>query len=330
MKKLIIPISITIAIIASGCSSQEDKANALCDIGWKFIIQGKEKEDTTLFDSANSYFEKALAIAPTPLAYSGKAYYYERKDNLDEAMRYTDKALSIDSNCHRAFFVKGIIAIKQKDYQLSIKYHQKQYKNSIHDTDKANALRNLALLYYRLGKMDRYVEICKKAYELYPTNVYVLHNLAIAYHIEGYYEKSNDIYDKIIAANYGKYVHRHAWSNKAMNFEKLGMYNAAILCNRKVLEIDNEDITALASLSDYFTKEKQYDSAFIYLDKAIAIDSTWHYVYLAKGDTYKAMGKEYYPQAIAEYEKAIRFCENDDNIKEIKDSIAIVKKRMRK
>ncbi|MDR0927957.1 MAG: hypothetical protein LBO69_09390 [Ignavibacteria bacterium] len=331
MKKLKIIILVIIAIILSSCTSKEKEAKELCKKGWEFIKKGEERVYIVLYDKANDCFDKALAIIITPEAYAGKAYYYVLKKNFDEAIVWATRSLAIDSvNNSKGLYVKGEIAREQKDYKIALYYYQKQLEASNNDTDKALALRKISVAYWWLGENDKYFKFCEKAYELNPTDKFIMNNLAVAYHIRGYYEKSNDIYDKVIAANFEKYTNAMVWTNKATNFSPLGMYAAAIFCCKKALEINPDYTPATFMLGRTFYYAKQYDSALIYLDKAREVDSTYCDIYSTKGETYQAMGKKYYPQAIAEYEKAIKYDAIGAFVQQFNDSIASVKRQMRK
>ncbi|MDR0927963.1 MAG: hypothetical protein LBO69_09420 [Ignavibacteria bacterium] len=327
MNKNIIILA-TIAIILCSCTSKEKEANELCDKGWELIAKGNNQADTTLFDSANAIFDRALAIIPTAEAYAGKAKYYVRK-NLEEAIVWANKSFAIDSvDNAKAFGVKGEIAREQEDYKLSFYYFQKQVEASKNDFDKTNAFRNIAASYYYLDETRKFLEYCEKAYELNPTDNGVMNNLAIAYTANGYYEKSNDIYDKIIALNSGKFINALVWGNKAANFNYLKMHPAALLCCKKALEMNPDEKAAIFLTGWTYYLSEQYDSALIWYDKMLQKDSTHLNALEHKGQAYQAMGLKYYPQAIVYYEKALRVAPEGKRTQELNDSIASIKRQM--
>lgn len=75
---------------------------------------------------------------------------------------------------------------------------------------------------------------------------------------------------------------------------------------------------------------EQYDSALIWYDKLLQMDSTDVGTLQLKGQAYQAMGQKYYPQALAYYEKALRLAPEGNFTQELNDFIASIKKQMQK
>jgi tetratricopeptide (TPR) repeat protein len=306
-----------VAFIIIGCSDKNNKnkekeSKKLCEIGSQLLKQGRDKSDTKYFDSANAYFDKSIAIIPTAEGYSCKGYYFLHIGDFDEALAFTNKASLLDSNYYKIYMVKGMIARLQKDVRLSLSYFQKELELAPDNTIKASALTSISGVYNILNEDDKALEYAERAYELDSSDI-TLNLLALSYTNNGYYEKSNNIYDKMLSLNLGKGSDALTWMNKGINFHKLGIYTAAISCSRKALELNPNDKRPLTNIGINYARLKEYDSAFVYINKAIELDNTMTEIYISAAELYKNMGddsdlkKKYYPLSILEYEKAIKF-----------------------
>ena len=105
---------------------------------------------------------------------------------------------------------KQEVEIMQKNYNdLLLTYHSKDYEKLLLDS----------------------ISFCKK----YPKNIYGFNVLALAYKNVGNYEKSIDLFEKMMATNP---LETSIYTNAGNTYHAIGRMTKSFECHRKALEID--------------------------------------------------------------------------------------------
>ena len=189
------------------------------------------KDWQTHFDSAESYFKRAVDVDPDyALPYTGLAqcYLFSRKvssqlEGMPIAMKYTSKALSLDSNLAEALTAKGFI-------QSIFEYDWTDSKITLEKAIQSNPQYPDAHLYY--GNLLQYtglsakqgIEELKKAVELDPLNKRFNWVLGRNYFLAKEYDLAIEQLKKTILIDPG---FSNAKTTLAMVYLKSNMYDQA-------------------------------------------------------------------------------------------------------
>jgi tetratricopeptide (TPR) repeat protein len=121
------------------------------------------KSDTNFFVRANDYFDKSISIIPTAAGYTCKGYYFLHRGDFVQALSFSDKAYSLDSNYHKIYMLKGMITRLQKDARLSLSYFQKELELAPDNIVKASALTSISGAYTVLNDHSKALEYAEKS-----------------------------------------------------------------------------------------------------------------------------------------------------------------------
>jgi tetratricopeptide (TPR) repeat protein len=188
----------------------------------------------------------------------------------DKGLQIIDSALSVAPKAAYSHYTKGILFVSKHRFFTAIKYFT-------------------------------------KATELAPGWTYALHNLAKAYFDVAEYDKSINLSKLVIKKDS---LYSEAYSLIALNYENIKMYDSAAYWNKLALAIDStnteanynlgriylkwkdnsqmaneyfynavyklQDVSSIAAIGSWFTRQRQYDSAQYYYNWALSIDRYHH------------------------------------------------------
>lgn len=100
---------------------------------------------------------------------------YLSSDQLDDAVRNCDRALSVRPDNPQALYLRGRIAVEQENWEEAIDYLSKAVEQSSSNED---ALQSLAFAHAQAGNRDRSVELYREYLEFNPGAVDVRLNVA--------------------------------------------------------------------------------------------------------------------------------------------------------
>lgn len=260
------------------------------------------------YDSAISYYNKAIRLFPDePVFYKNIGQTYYNKKEYSEAIQYFEKANTIFADSNKVYinlalsytylnnYEKAEKILKQglsnypessglytyyynlgwvSDKQNNLNDALYWYKKSIQSKPGyANGLNNIGYTYDRMGKTDSAIYWYRQAYIADPSFTRSVQNLALLF---------NDLYKNDSALHY---------------------YN-------RLFQLTPEaSVSYEIALLHYY--DQQYDSAFLYFEKTIALNPA-KAIYRAKaGDTYYEAAGYYnsiflYERAVNHYKEAIR------------------------
>ena len=162
-----------------------------------FYEQGEGFYQQEQYDSANTYYNKALSVRKDfPEALTGCGNVLMMKNDNEGAIRLYDKALAINPDLEVAKYQRGLVLFYQTQYEQSIVeekslldinpsyfevmqvvgddyYNQKQYDSALYwyDAAYANGIRNrflchlMGYLYQTKGNAEKAISLYKEALE---------------------------------------------------------------------------------------------------------------------------------------------------------------------
>ncbi|NLY09808.1 MAG: tetratricopeptide repeat protein [Tissierellia bacterium] len=149
---------------------------------------------------AFTLYKELIRIAPNESgAYYGLAYTAERIARpLEEIASYYDKAISKDSDYHRAYYYGGHIYDQMGDKDKALKYFKKTVELAPGDHVAWN---DLGATYEELGHYEDAIFCIRNSLEVCPTYGRAWYNLGVVLHRLGDKSKALEAYEQAIKIN---------------------------------------------------------------------------------------------------------------------------------
>ncbi len=236
-------------------------------------------------EDAIQQYERLLKQNPSAETYNSTGGLYYKQGNIEQAIRYFEKALKINkrylpakNNLFNMYKGRGIKYLEAKDYDGAI-------------SDFARAM------------------------ELFPNDSGICDVMGATHADKGDYEQAIEYYEKAIALNPGNI---NAKNNLAKGYNNLGVvlvkqkqFQEAINAYNKALKITPEDAqfksnleSAYWRLANYYTETKNANKAIETYRKLLELNPTNRDVHIAIAGTYYNLGR--YAEAIESFKAALR------------------------
>lgn len=193
--------------------------------------------------STQSKLEKARANDPQYQYNLG--LFYLNNNNLDEAIKYFNKSLSLNPKNHLAWNALGLTQSMKGNFEASIQAFKKALEANPQFTEAHN---NLGTIYFELGQYDRAEAEYRQALldPNYPTRELPFYNLARMYFVQ---EKYDEAYDNVQKAIQVKNRFAMAHNLRGLILEKTGDLDEAVLAFEQASKIVPDDTTFLFNLA---------------------------------------------------------------------------------
>ncbi|MCX7924015.1 MAG: tetratricopeptide repeat protein [Clostridia bacterium] len=267
-------------------------ANALVDEGYKFYYDGSCYE-------AIEYFDRSVQISTQvkPLAYYGKALSLHFLMQYEEAIKYYDKVLELDSEDSRAYHGKGNALTWLDRYEDAIECYDKALE--LDDTYvevykvKGDALTWLNRYMEALGEYDNAIALNENYDEAYVAKGDVFNTLEM-------YEEAVECFDSALEINPDN---SQAHNGKGVALDFIGNYEDALAYFGNAVELDPNFAIAYNNMGNVLYRLERLDEAIEAYNEAIEIDPQYKDAYNNKGYILLCMDK--YQEALKNCEKAI-------------------------
>lgn len=209
------------------------------------------------FDNALKYIEKAKSIEPrSGKILSALGYFYSQKGDIAKAVSEYQRATEIDREEFENFYQLGSLLLLQKEYQKA----EKKFLQALrYKPDEARIQTQVALLYFEQGLKSQAIEHLKKLSKAYPLNPHYLNGLGKIYYFAENYPFAKETF-------------------------------------LKVLQLDEKNMETLEGLAQTYAAEEEYQKAMQTYQKLIMIDPSdakWYFeqahLYFQTGDLEKAL-----------------------------------------
>lgn len=230
-----------------------------------------------------------------------------RQTNFIKSLSYIQEALKLenglsDTTLRHLYHSAGITYKDQISYFMALNYFYKELdlQNSLNPSESFFILNNIGGCYYHLGDYKKARDFWEKAvvgFKRYsesntnnPKNIegsLIYNNLAVIERVEGNYAKALEMFNEFKSQNElykDTFNIIMAYENLSSVYYELNEYSTAIESLHKGIRLSkqirsNYDLASLYSKLGnlYYIQNIMPDSAFIYLDKAYKISSTYGY-----------------------------------------------------
>jgi tetratricopeptide (TPR) repeat protein len=249
---------------------------------------------------------------------------------LDEAYEYFDRAVKIHPAGFKALSNRGVIKIRRKDYEGSLKdfnaalavdpnfldalnnrgnwYREmKQYDKALVDLNKAIELKpfyaaaflSRGQVYAAMGKKDEAVRDFSESIRLRPRDAFAYGNRALVYFNQKKHDLALKDFDTAIALSPREMMY---YVNRGSLFSEQQQFARAIEEYKKAMAIDPNIPETYFNLALDSSRLQRYDDAFDAYQKALALSPNFLPAYVNRGNLYLQLKK--FDLAEADYKKA--------------------------
>ncbi|MDI6844608.1 MAG: tetratricopeptide repeat protein [Candidatus Saccharicenans sp.] len=193
--------------------------------------------------STQSKLDKARAQDPQYQYNLG--LFYLNNNNIDEAIKYFNRSLSLDPRNHLAWNALGLAQSMKGNMEASIQAFQKALEVNPQFTEARN---NLGTIYFELGQHEKAEAEYRRAIQdpNYASKELPYYNLARLYFVQEKYDEAYEHVQKAI-----QYRNRFAMAHnlRGLILEKAGDLDEAVLAFEQAVRIVPEDTTFLFNLA---------------------------------------------------------------------------------
>ena len=234
-----------------------DSARVYNNLGVAYTAANKKEEAVTSY-------KKAIEIkADYPEAYNNLGTVYADMDKREEAMVSYKKAIAIKADYAEPYYNLG------NAYEALNKNEEAaaSYKRAIEiKADYAEAYHNLGIVHKAMNRNEEAVSFYKKAIEIQADFAEPYFNLGNVYKALNKNEEAIASYKKAIEI---KTDYADAYHNLGVLYSKLNRNEEAITLYKQTIEINPNHAGVYNNLSATYFRNKQYQLAIEYCDKAI-------------------------------------------------------------
>jgi len=246
-------------------------------------------------EDAIQQYERLLKQNPSAETYNSAGGLYYKQGNIEQAIRYFEKALKINrryspakNNLFNMYKERGVKYLEAKDYDGAI-------------SDFARAI------------------------ELFPSDSGIYDVMGAVYADKGDYQKAIEYYQKAISFNPGNINARNnlakAYNNRGVVLVGQNKFQEAIDAYIKALEITPEDAqfkrnleSAYWKLANYYTEKKNWGKAIEIYRKLLKLNPNNKDAHCAIAEAYFNLGR--YAEAIESFKAALRIARRDTRSEE--------------
>ena len=192
--------------------------------------------------------------------------FHLNNNNLDEALKYFQRALALDPRHFQSWNALGLVYSIQGNFEQAEKSFLKCLEISPAFVEAHN---NLGVVYQEMGFPDRAEAEFKKviADPAYPTKESPYYNLARLYSIRQDWENALFYVDKAIQANPRYHM---GYALKGMIMEQQAKYGDAVAAYKEALKYLPDDVNYNFSLAAAYFKNGDFQSAEPILEKILS------------------------------------------------------------
>jgi tetratricopeptide (TPR) repeat protein len=183
--------------------------------------------------------------------------FYLNEGNINEAIKYFEKSLSLNPRYFLAWNARGLAYSMKGGLQEAVKSFQKCLESDPTFTEAHN---NLGSIYQEMGFLDKAEEEYKKALldPNYQSRELLYYNLARLYFGKEKYEQTLDYLQKSLQSN-SRLAMTH--NLKGLTLEKLNRLEEAISCYEQALKIVPDDLNFSYNLAVAYFKNNEFNKA---------------------------------------------------------------------
>ncbi|MDQ4121242.1 MAG: tetratricopeptide repeat protein [Acidobacteriota bacterium] len=237
---------------------------ALAGLSDGLTAKGDRAAETGNTAQAIANYEEALKYdSQNTAAYAGLGAVYDTTDEREKAVANFEKALQLDVSLVDVYYPLGVLYFETKNYSKAEEYLNKALPARADDAET----RNYVGLIYANSKRDaEAVKAFRLAAELKPDYAEAYFNLGESYDRLNQLDEAIGAYRKALEINPN---YAEAWFNLGVAYYNRERYPDAAEAYKQAAALTG-DVETNLNLADAFRQLKQFDSANVAYEKAIA------------------------------------------------------------
>ncbi|HSU27122.1 MAG TPA: tetratricopeptide repeat protein [Chitinophagaceae bacterium] len=234
-------------------------------------------------------------------------FAYKGLENYEEALKYLNKAISIDGNYALAFKERGKCYFELQNYESALNDFNR-YETLEDDIDEADFYYDKGWIENDLGQYNDAVESLKKCLELDDSYTDGYSELGFAYYKLNLNNEAVRNYRVAIEQDPADY-HPVIWMGDVY-FDNIRDYDSAIVYYEKGLNLYKKDKVAFYKLGWCYNDKERYSAAVTPLKEAVKLDPNYDEALTELGFAYYKM--EQYDMALTQYNSVISRNDKDE------------------
>jgi len=233
------------AEIFSRVLNLEKTANAYTNLGLALLRQGK-------LDEAKKYTSKAIDIEPTNyFAINNLSVIFRFKGDYDKSIHFAKNALSLNKEFGEAYLSLGLALQFSSKLDIALINLKKALKFLRKDNDLFEAYFNIAVIYLQRDDFNNTLQYINKALEIFPDNSLIINLNGLFYFKKQEYKKAKDLIEKAINKNP---KNPSFYYNLGNIYFIQGDFDNAVIQFEKAVNIDPENLKFLNNLTASYEK----------------------------------------------------------------------------
>ena len=246
--------------------------------------------------------------------------------NLNESLKYFDRAIERNPNCAEAFINKGLISLTQNDKVNALNNLEKAYNLKPHIKQIWDLILNLKM---EVKKYENVISIARGMLKLSPLNEKIIAYIALCYQNLHKYDQAVLFYKKVIEI---KPDDLEAWLNLGSALKSQGKLDEAVMAYNNALAIKPSYAEAFNNIGVTLQDQGKLDEAIEAYSSSLAVKPDYADAYYNMGNALREQGtleeaKDAYNKAISikpDYAEAhrnlssiIKYKEDDNQINQV-------------
>ena len=243
-------------------------------------------------DSAISFFQRALQIDPANAeAYRGLASACEARGDVVAAEQTYKRAIDLRPDYWGGYNDLGKFYFNNSRYNDAIPVFKKVIELT---PDNYKGYNNLGAMYYSLGQWDDASAMFERSYAISPT-YRAASNVGTLNYIEHHFDKAAQWYDRALTYGtndytvFGNLATACYWI-KEMQERSPDLFRRAIGLAQQQLKVNPREAETMGDVGSYYGMLGMKDSARIYTEQALAMDTTDARLMFVAATTYEKIG----------------------------------------
>ncbi len=219
------------------------------------------------------------AVADTLSDSAAAAAMSAQADSLQElALRNFSKAFELSGRDASSAAAIGRIWLRRHNFDEAMRWFEKSVAI---DSNQTAIWEVLAKLYILKDKNEDAAEAYRQLHRLVPDEPEYLLKMGQYYAKSGRFAEATDILEKYIAANPNDF---RGYQYMGLALAADGKYKEALAKFKKAEELNPKSVKLMCDIAATYKDMKRYSSAQSYIAKAKKIDPSYGYIYIVEGD----------------------------------------------
>lgn len=257
------------------------------NLGHCYYAVGKWKEAIAVYEEALSALNPGLSSDDTEIeVLTCLTRVYAKLRQYDRAIEVGLRVLGRRPGWERILALLGHIYLQKGEFEKAVEYLQRALMAGGEEWLGFALHRNLALVYYRMGRFKEAVAEYKVAYATYSDYLFMNVRPQPLGEVDEVVKEVDHLRQVLEGSHEGALSHRRM----AQIYEQLGAWNEAAAHYQEVLTLEPGDVETLVRLGVLYLYEEDFLQSMACLARAVELDPEYLPAHLGQGLAYLVRG----------------------------------------